>query len=195
MPGLLKRMDLPFSFFGHCLGGLTLFETARALVHFVGQPPQHLFISGSRPPHMLGELGKFEKTMMSDVMRMPEFRPDLPIYAQPDDVFVEVIRHFSIQATDQMVADPELRRLMLPVIRAEFAMAASYFHIPEQPWEIPITCFLGRDDPYVSRRQALGWGRFTNTQFNVHMRGGMHFAVVDDMAFIHDVISKELSTR
>jgi len=49
-----------------------------------------------------------------------------------------------------------------------------------------------RGDPYVSRKHALGWGRFTNSRLQVHIREGAHFAVVDDMAFIHAVINQEL---
>jgi hypothetical protein len=44
----------------------------------------------------------------------------------------------------------------------------------------------------VSRKHALGWGRFTNSRLQVHIREGAHFAVVDDAAFIHDVINREL---
>jgi surfactin synthase thioesterase subunit len=81
---------------------------------------------------------------------------------------------------------------MLPVVRAEFQMASDYQFAPEAPWDIPITCFAGRGDPYVSRRHALGWGRFTNSRFQVFMREGVHFAVVDDSSFIHSVINREL---
>jgi hypothetical protein len=44
----------------------------------------------------------------------------------------------------------------------------------------------------VSREHALGWGRFTNLRLQVHIREGAHFAVVDDVAFIHEVINREL---
>ncbi len=81
---------------------------------------------------------------------------------------------------------------MLPVIRAEFAMATHYRYVPERPWEIPITCFVARGDSYVSRQHALGWGGYTNTRFQVHMREGGHFAVADDTAFLHSIISREL---
>jgi surfactin synthase thioesterase subunit len=107
-------------------------------------------------------------------------------------VFAELIRHFNIQATEQLLSDPELRRLMLPVIRAEFQMANSYKFVRETPWDVPITCFAAKGDPYVSRKHALGWGRFTNSRLQVHIRDGAHFAVVDDMAFIHGVINQEL---
>jgi len=107
-------------------------------------------------------------------------------------VFSELIRHFNVRATEQLLSEPELRELMLPVVRAEFQMASNYQFVAEPPWEIPITCFAAKGDPYVSRKHALGWGRFTNSRLQVHIREGAHFAVVEDMAFIQDVINREL---
>jgi surfactin synthase thioesterase subunit len=185
-------LDRPFAFFGHCLGGLTMYETARRLIHATGSAPTHLFASGARPPDRILDLGAFEERLTQDLLKLAEFRIQLPPYAQPDDVFAELIRHFNIQATDQLLSDPELRRLMLPVIRAEFEMVVNYAFVEEPPWDIPITCFAGIDDSYVSRSHALGWGRFTNSRLQVHIREGGHFAVVDDVAFIHEVINKEL---
>jgi acyl transferase domain-containing protein/surfactin synthase thioesterase subunit/acyl carrier protein len=185
-------LDRPFAFFGHCLGGLTMYETARRLIHTTGSGPTHLFASGARPPDRLLDLGTFEERLTQDLLKLAEFRINLPPYAQPDDVFAELIRHFNIQATEQLIAEPELWQLMLPVIRAEFEMALNYDFVEEPPWDIPITCFTGIDDPYVSRRHALGWGRFTNSRLQVYIRKGAHFAVVDDVAFIHNVINREL---
>jgi len=189
MEGLLDR---PFAFFGHCLGALTMYETTRRLIHTTMVRPEHLFASGARPPDRITDQGSFEERVMHDLLKLAEFRISLPAYAQPDDVFAELIRHFNIQATEQLLSDPELRRLMLPVVRAEFQMATDYQFVREPPWEIPITCFAAKGDPYVSRHHALGWGRFTNSRLQVHIREGAHFAVVDDAAFIHDVINREL---
>jgi acyl transferase domain-containing protein/surfactin synthase thioesterase subunit len=189
MGGLLDR---PFAFFGHCLGALTMYETARRLIHTTMSRPDHLFASGARPPDRTIDQGPFEERVMHDLLKLVQFRISLPSYAQPDDVFAELIRHFNIQATEQFLSDPELRRLMLPVVRAEFEMASNYTFVREPPWEIPITCFAARGDPYVSRRHALGWGRFTNSRLQVHIREGAHFAVVDDVSFIHGVVNREL---
>ena len=187
-----ELLDRPFAFFGHCLGALTMYETARRLIRTTMFRPDHLFASGARPPDRIADQGPFEERVMHDLLKLAEFRISLPAYAQPDDVFAELIRHFNIQATEQLLSDPELRQLMLPVIRAEFQMATNYQFVREPPWEIPITCFAAKGDPYVSRKHALGWGRFTNSRLQVHIREGAHFAVVDDMAFIHDVINREL---
>jgi acyl transferase domain-containing protein/surfactin synthase thioesterase subunit len=189
MEGLLDR---PFAFFGHCLGALTMYETTRRLIHTTMVRPDHLFASGARPPDRITDQGSFEERVMHDLLKLAEFRISLPAYAQPDDVFAELIRHFNIQATEQLLSDPKLRRLMLPVVRAEFQMATNYQFVREPPWDIPITCFAAKGDPYVSRHHALGWGRFTNLRLQVHIREGTHFAVVDDVAFIHDIINREL---
>jgi epothilone polyketide synthase C len=126
------------------------------------------------------------------LLKLAEYRISLPVYAQPEGVFSELIRHFNVRATEQLLSEPELRELMLPVVRAEFQMASNYQFVAEPPWEIPITCFAAKGDPYVSRKHALGWGRFTNSRLQVHIREGAHFAVVEDMAFIQDVINREL---
>jgi surfactin synthase thioesterase subunit len=194
VPEMEELLDRPFAFFGHCLGALTMYETARRLIHTTMVRPDHLFASGARPPDRITDQGQFEERVMHDLLRLAEFRISLPAYAQPDDVFAELIRHFNIQATEQLLSDPELRRLMLPVVRAEFQMATNYEFVREPPWDIPITCFAAKGDPYVSRHHALGWGRFTNSRLQVHIREGAHFAVVDDVAFIHDIINRELQT-
>jgi acyl transferase domain-containing protein/surfactin synthase thioesterase subunit len=185
-------LDRPFVFFGHCLGALTMYEAARRLIHTDRARPGHLFVSAARPPDRIGDCGLFEEDLMQDLLKLTNYRIGLPIYAQEDDVFAEVIRHFNIEATDQFLRDPDLQQLMLPVVRAEFKMASNYTFVAEPPWAIPITCFAAKGDPYVSREHALGWGRFTNARLQVHIRDGAHFGVVDDTAFIHSVINGEM---
>ena len=187
-------LDLPFAFYGHCLGALTMYETSRWFGQTRMPRPEHLFVSGARPPDRINDQGRFEERLMRDLLQLAEYRINLPPYAQPDDVFAEIIRHFNIRATDELLNDPELRQLMLPVIRTEFQMASNYRFAGGPPLNIPITCFAAKGDPYVSRGQVLGWGRFTNARLLVHIREGAHFAVVEDAAFIQDVINRELET-
>jgi acyl transferase domain-containing protein/surfactin synthase thioesterase subunit/acyl carrier protein len=192
VPKMQEFLDRPFAFFGHCLGGLTMYETARRLIHSTNYRPCHLFVSGARPPDQIDDSGPFEERLTQDLMALADFRINVPAFAQSDDVFSRIVRHFNIRATDQLLDNPELRSIMLPVIRAEFRMASNYEYENEPPWDIPITCFAAHDDPYVSRRHALGWGYFTDARLEVHIREGAHFAVVDDASFIQSVINHEL---
>lgn len=187
------QLDTPFAFFGHCLGGLTMYETARRLRNTTPFSPRHLFVSGARPPDCVFDQGAFERDLLRELSTYSGFRLNAPVHAQPDDVFARVIRHFNIYATEQLLEQKELRELMLPAIRAEFRMANNYVYEREDPWDIPITCFYGKDDAYVTREQALGWGRFTDSRFRAHIREGAHFGVIDDMKFITETINRELS--
>ncbi len=189
---LLPFLDKPFAFFGHCLGGLTMFETAKRLIKNHGLAPRHLFVSGARPPHMLSIENDFEEHLAKGLADKEAFNLFLPAHKQDDDIFAEIIRHFNIDATSQFLEDPQLRGLMLPVIRAEFQMAYDYRFEGGASWDIPITCFAGLDDRYAAKEHILGWGQFTNADFKIYSRAGAHFQVVEDRDFIIGKINEEL---
>ena len=192
VPELLRYTDRPFAFFGHCLGGVTAFESARRLLEEHRLGPRHLFVSAARPPHLLDREGRFEHRLLASLLALDAFDPLVPIHELPDDVFAEVIRQFNIGATDEFLSRPELRQVLLPAVRADFAMASGYRAEPETLPGLPITAFAGLDDPYVTREDAVGWSEYTRTTFRLHLREGAHFLVVDDKTFMLDTISHEL---
>ena len=63
-----ELLDRPFAFFGHCLGALTMYETARRIIHSTSVRPEHLFVSGARPPDRITDQGSFEQRMMHDLL-------------------------------------------------------------------------------------------------------------------------------
>ncbi|EME69375.1 phenolpthiocerol synthesis polyketide synthase ppsA [Paramagnetospirillum caucaseum] len=193
MAAMDGKLDLPFAFFGHCLGSLTLYEATCRLMERAGVKPSHLFCSGARAPDRLKAVGPFETSLMRRLARMPGYRPDRPPYRQPGPIFAEIVRHFDIAASEHLLADPELRRLMLPAVRADFEMASTYRYRRRTPLDVPITCFVAIGDIFVSREDILGWGRFTNRQLQILMREGTHYSIIEDEAFIQRVISRELS--
>ena len=150
-------------------------------------------VSGSRPPDLTDQQGPFERLLQDRLLRSRLYDPFLPIHEQPEEVFVDVIRLFRIDSTEQMLKSPELRALVLPVVRAEFEMASKYRYRRKAPWNFPITCFKGEDDLYVTRADILSWSRFTTSSFQVHIRQGEHFLLVDDRDFILRMINRELA--
>ncbi len=186
-------LDKPYALFGHCLGGLTMYETARQLQRAAEKLPIHMFASGSRPPDLIDKEGPFERLLQDRLLRNKLYDPFLPIHQQPEDVFADVIRLFRIDSTEQMLKSPELRALVLPVVRAEFEMAFKYRYRQEEVWKFPITCFNGENDLYVTRADALSWGRFTTSSFHVHFRQGEHFLLVDDSDFLLRTINRDIA--
>jgi acyl transferase domain-containing protein/surfactin synthase thioesterase subunit/acyl carrier protein len=192
IPRVEPYLDRPFALFGHCLGALTALEAAHRFVPLARAPLVHLFVSGARPPHRLAHEGRFEEQLVRQLLTHPEFDPLRPSHEQPDDVFAEVIRHFGIDASDGFLQNAELRHLLLPAVRADFAMAFNHRTTPLPPWDAPLTCFIGLGDPYVSQEDALGWGRYTRVAFQLRLRETAHFLIVDDRDFIVDTVSREL---
>ena len=162
---LQEFLDKPFALFGHCLGGLVLHEVARNLADMPGADLRHIFVSGSRPPHQVSMPGKFEASLMATLVEHPKFLPRRPLHEQCDEVFAMAIRHFDIGASEEFLSHPDLKAILLPAIRADFSIAASYTPEITDPMEVPVTCFHGIDDHYVSKSQAMEWNQYTTREF------------------------------
>ena len=195
IPAILPFLDKPFAMYGHCLGALTMFETVRALIREYGAAPAHIFVSGARTPDELHRQQEFETRLLARLLRLPGYSVFEPIYRQPDDVFAEAIRQFNVIETDSFLSDPDLRRLMLPVIRAEFEMSSQYRYTSEPPWDVPITCLTGVHDTYVTPANARSWSRFTMRRFQLFMVDTEHFLIVDNDQFLIRVLNRELANR
>jgi surfactin synthase thioesterase subunit/acyl carrier protein len=192
LPEMLEWLDRSAAFFGHCLGGLTMFATLCALPEGCAQFIQHAFACGVRPPHLLKRRGKFEDHLLYDTMLHPQFDITAPLYAQSDEIFTNIIRQFDTPAADRMLDIPKLRAALLPTIRAEFAMAFNYEYRPVTPFPFSISSFVGDVDPWVSKEHSAGWGDLTRGQFTNHVRTGSHFLMAEDREFILKTIGNEL---
>ena len=67
--------------------------------------------------------------------------------------------------------------MLLPVIRADFALAETYRYAASTPLAVPITAFAGRDEELQSVEQVTGWGLETAERFEHHWFEGGHFFI------------------
>src|SRR6476646_7344037 len=191
LPELVDWLDRPSAFFGHCLGGLTMYATLCALPEACAQFIKYLFACGVRPPHLLKRRGEFEDNLVYDMMLHKEFDIRVPLYAQTDEIFADLIRQFDTPAADKMLQIPKLRRILLPTIRAEFGMACNYEYQRGEPFSFPISSFVGDLDPWVSQKDSAGWGELTRGGFTNHVRKGSHFLMAEDREYILKTINNE----
>jgi surfactin synthase thioesterase subunit/acyl carrier protein len=191
LPELIEWLDRPSAFFGHCLGGVTMFATLCALPMARAELIKHVFACSVRPPHLLRRRGEFEDNLVYDMMLHKEFNVRVPPHAQADEIFVDIVRHFDTPAADRMLSIPKLRKLLLPTIRAEFGMAFNYNYRPVQPFSCPISSFVGDIDPWVSAEDSAGWREHTRGRFKNHVRKGSHFLMEEDREYILQVIKNE----
>jgi medium-chain acyl-[acyl-carrier-protein] hydrolase len=169
--GLGPYFVRPFAFFGHSMGALVSFELARQLRRIGGGMPVHLFLSGKRAPQM--------------PLREP------PIHALPETAFCEALRR--LNGTPRVVLDnQELMALLLPTLRADFAVHETYRFGPEEPLDIPISVFGGHEDPLAKAGELGAWRDHTRTSFHLHMFPGDHFFINTAETSIVEIIEREL---
>ncbi len=145
----------PFAFYGHSLGALVAFETARQLRRMGAPQPSHLFVGGARPPHM------------------PALQP--PLHSLERQAFLDSVqaRYGGIPAA--ILQERELLEIFLPALRADFAAYETYEHRTEPPLACPISAFAGDKDALVTADLMAEWSRHTRSGFELQVLSGDHF--------------------
>lgn len=163
--------DKPFALFGHSMGAIISFELARLLYEERRLEPAHLFASGCRAPQMR--------------------TTDHHTYDWPEAEFIEDLRR--LNGTPQEVLEhPELMKLILPLLRADFEMIQTYSYAAGQPLKCPITAFGGLQDHEVRREHLEGWREQTTAAFTFRLFPGDHFFIHSSQALILRVLAQDL---
>lgn len=151
-------LDKPFALFGHSMGAVISFELARRLRDLGKPQPSHLFVSGRRAPQVPNE-DPVTYNLLDDELQ----RELLRLNGTPQ----EVLEH------------PGLMELMIPLLRADFAVVETYDYHPGAPLGCPITAFGGLQDLDVTREYLEGWREQTAGAFALRMLPGNHFFLND----------------
>ncbi|MBC6477559.1 MAG: thioesterase [Hormoscilla sp. GM7CHS1pb] len=175
---LLPELDKPFAFFGHSMGALVSFELARLLRRSQAGARErgdrqlsHLSISGRSAP------------------QIPD--PEPPIHALPEAEFVEKLRCYN-GTPSEVLANPELMQLFLPILRADFELIETYVYKNEPAFDFPITAFGGLSDFKASREDLSAWDRHTTAAFDLRMLPGDHFFLHSNEALLLQSITRQL---
>ena len=151
---LAPLLDRPFAFFGHSLGALVSFELARRIRRQHGVHPARLFVSAARAP------------------QIPHRGPS--IHTLPDKEFLMELRRLS-GTPSELLDHEELMEIMLPILRADFALYETYLYSIEPPLNCPISAFGGLQDSKVSDSDLEAWRAQTSVSFSLQMFPGDHF--------------------
>lgn len=162
MPALTAALepflDRPYALFGHSMGAMLAYETARALESQASagiRPPSCLIASGRRPP------------------QLPARRP--PLHTLPDETtFLDAVSRLGgmpAEVTDH----PDVMRLFLPALRADFELNETYTPTAGPPLRCPVSALTGDADPEVDLDEMASWRHTTAGAFTLRVFRGGHF--------------------
>jgi medium-chain acyl-[acyl-carrier-protein] hydrolase len=92
----------------------------------------------------------------------------------------------------EVLEDPELMGLMLPLLRADFSVSETYAYTEEPPLDCPLSVYGGLADEHVTREDLEGWRRQTTSTFTLRMLEGDHFFINTARPVLLRVLSHEL---
>ena len=168
---LVPLLDKPFAFFGHSLGALVSFELARHLRSLYGVCPVRLIVSAGRAPQFPHR--------------------DRPIHTCPETEFLAQLHRLN-GTPRELLEHAELMEIVLPVLRADFALYETYVYSNGPPLSCPISAFGGLQDRRISHSDLDGWRDQTSDSFSLRMFPGDHFFLNTTQPLLVRVISQEL---
>jgi medium-chain acyl-[acyl-carrier-protein] hydrolase len=153
--GLQPLLEMPFAFFGHSNGALISFELAQELRRLNRPVPLHLFASAQHAP------------------QIPERHP--PMSHLPEADFVQQVRRRYGGIPDEILREPGLLDLLLPILRADLEILETYVYRAEPPLDCPITVYSGLEDAEYTPADLEAWSLQTRSGFALRMFPGDHF--------------------
>ena len=164
----------PFAFFGHSLGALISFELARALRRHYAITPFHLFVSAQPAP------------------QLPN--PEPALCHLSDSEFLKALQR--LNGTPPVVlANKELMQLVMPTLRADFALIETYQYLPDAPFHCPITVFGGEHDLNIRTEHLDAWRYQTQSAFQLKIFDGDHFYLHAQRETLLNLMLEELRVQ
>ncbi|WP_323145073.1 thioesterase II family protein [Massilia phyllosphaerae] len=156
LPVVAALDEVPFAFFGHSLGAMVAFELTRRLQRLGLAQPAHLIVSGCAAPR--------------------HRKPPRQLHLLPTDDLIETLREYN-GTPHEILAHRELMDLLLPTIRADFALVETYRYDEGPLLTLPLTVLAGRADDAAEPALRAQWQRETLGPCRIEWFEGDHFFI------------------
>lgn len=162
----------PYALFGHSLGALLAFEVAHALAGRGAAAPTALLVSGTDAPSRRNEA------------RYADLQTDEALLAEMK----------RLNGTPPEVLDnPELMAMALPVLSADFRLCGSYRHRHRTPLDCPLHVIGGISDE-TTEETLMAWRQETTGAFSLTLLEGDHFFIHSQERHLLSLISQKTTS-
>ncbi|MBV9446594.1 MAG: thioesterase [Streptosporangiaceae bacterium] len=168
---LEPQLAQEYALFGHSMGAAVAYEVARRFSE-AGRPgPACLLVSGRAPRLMAGRR---------------------QVHDLPDEEFLAEVKRLN-GMPPEVLDEPELISMLLPVLRADYQLAETYRPLPGRQLRCPVTAYLSTSDPEVSEQEMLRWKQVTTGEFAMRIFRGDHFYLKGDRPDVLNAVREDLS--
>jgi medium-chain acyl-[acyl-carrier-protein] hydrolase len=156
----LEAVGVPLAFFGHSMGAVLAHEVACQLFREGRALPVALFLSGRNAPSHCSEPRR--------------------LHHLPQNELLDALAEYG-NMSEAIRNEPELIELLLPAIRADFALLDDYHqgratrHAPPLPCQLSV--FGGAQDPWTEADGLAHWQQFSSGRFRLRTYAGAHFFI------------------
>ena len=163
----------PYALYGHSMGCTIVFELIHLLECKSYTMPEHVFLSGRYPPHIV--------------------RTSKKIHLLEGEELVREIR--SIGGTDDSIlCDPTLQNIFLPIIKADYKILETYeYHSYEKKILCAVTVVNGMQDDRVNYDEVLMWKEYCKGYIDFKFLPGDHFFVRSSIKEVTNMIINTLT--
>lgn len=168
---LAGAADRPYAIYGHSMGARLTLDVVQELIVLGAPLPERIIVGGCRPPH---------RELLTRVAHLP------------DEQFMHRVAAMG-GMSPQLFADSELRAILLPVLRSDFAMIESHPLRAAEPLPVPITAVAGIADAQADAADMVGWAAHTRAGFELYTLPGEHFFVHSEKPALLDLLESVLA--
>lgn len=164
---------LPTVLVGHSMGALIAFELAHALASSDPTLVHALVVSACAAPHVpdpLAHLGNLSDRELVAAMER-------------------------LNGTDpEVLKNPELLALVLPILRADFNLMSAYECAPRSPLSVSLVAIAARRDAGAPVETVAEWRRHTRGRFALRVVDGDHFFIAAAPQLVTARVQEEIDT-
>ena len=117
---------------------------------------------------------------------------NLPLHRLPEPQLVAKLRELS-GTPEEMLANPEIMGIYLPLLRADFTVVETYVYRAEEPLGCPISAFGGEQDDKIGTEALDAWRTQTRATFTRQLFPGNHFFLHSARAPLLAAVAQDLA--